>query len=192
MPQFIANNLIIRYPHLVEPWSSGPQYTADYNAQFIVPQDWAQWTEFSEIVEKAIQEKHGANRPTNMKLPWQDKYLQPNIKPDAPHAGCYFFNAAGKQTKPGVVDAARQHLDDLQVKTLIFSGCLVNALLGIYAYADGVGVALNGVQLVDNQNIERIPDAGRNVSEVFKAIPGAPPAIMPAFQGPNTEENPFG
>lgn len=191
MAEFIGNNLIIRYPHLVEPWSSGPQYKADYNAQFIIPTDWAQWDAFSGVVQQAIKDKHGATPPQNMKLPWLNKYLQPNLQQDGPYQGQYCFNASGKGTKPGVVGPDAQPLDDLQTKTLIFSGCKVNGLFGIFSYADGVGVALNGVQLVDNQNVTRIADAGRNVSDAFQAIPGAPPAVMPAFQGPSND-NPFG
>lgn len=198
MAEFIAHGLIIRYPHLVEPWSSGPQYKADFNAQLIVPENWPQWQAFIDVCQQALRDKHGNTPPTNMKMPWLNEFLQPNLQKDGPYVGFYCFNAYGKQTKPGVCGPGGPEddtFDDLKTKTLIFSGCRVNVLLGVYGYPKGVGVALNGIQLIDNQNVERIPDAGRNLGNSFQAIPGAPPAIMPAFSGPTAPDNsgnPFG
>lgn len=186
MSQGVIEGVIIRYPHLVEPWTSNPsQYEADYNCQLILPADWAGWQGLQDLVNQAISEKFGANTPANLKLPWLNKFLQPNQQPDGPYQGCYYINASGKGTKPFVVGPDNVELNDLQVKTLIFSGCKVNALLGFYGYpgGPGVGTALNGIQLLDN-TLERIPDAGRNVTDAFKAIPGAPPIVQPAFQGP--------
>ena len=187
MSQGVIENVIIRYPHLVEPWSSQPTIEPDYNCQFILLNDWPGWAGLQGLVDEAIREKFGANVPANLKLPWLNKYLQPNIQGDGPYQGSYCINASGKGTKPGVVGPDAQPLDDLQVKTLIFSGCIVNALVGFYGYPSGpgVGCALNGIQLVNNQ-VERIPDAGRNVADAFQAIPGAPPAVMPAFQQAQT------
>lgn len=192
MSQGVLYNVIIRYPHLVEPWSSQQNITPDFNCQLVFPKDWAGWQSLQDLVNQAIAEKFPKGPPANMKMPWLNQYLQPKLQKDGPYEGCYFLSAAGKGTKPGVVGPDAQPFDDQQTKQFIFSGCVVNALVGFYGYqtgSTGVGCALNGVQLVNNK-MEPIPDAGRNVQEAFQAIPGAPPAVTPAFQGQTQPQAP--
>lgn len=180
MSELVLDNVIIRYPHLVTPWSSSPQYQEDYNCQLILLQTWPQWAELQAIVEQAITEKWPTNRPENLKLPWLNKYLQPNLQKDGPYQGQYCINAAGKGTKPGVAGPDGKTLSDLQVPQMVFSGCIVNAWVNFGGYPQGgVGTYLKGIQLVNNQ-VERIADAGRDISEVFKPIAGAPAATAPA------------
>ena len=180
----VLYNVIIRYPHLAEPWTGKPTIDPDYQANLIIPQDFAQWEQVQASVNEAIAGKWGTNVPQNLKLPWLNRYLQPEVQADGPYIGCYTLKAKGKGTKPGVVDPDGQTIPDLQIKQLIFSGCIVNAYVnfGAYQVTDaGVGVYLQGVQLVSN-NVERIADAGRDVTQVFKAIPGAPAPLTPAPQ----------
>ena len=179
----VLYNVIIRYPHLVEMWSASQNIEPDYNCQFIFPGDFAQWEQVQAACTEAAHAKLGAQLPPNMKYPWLNKYLQPNVQTDGPYEGKYFMNAMGKGTKPGVVGPDGQTIPDLQIKQLIFSGCIVNAYVNYYGYTQGPGVtaALQGVQLVNN-NVERIADARRDVTQVFKAIPGAPAPLAPAPQ----------
>ena len=194
MSQGVIQNVIIRYPHLVEPWSAKQNIEADFNCQLILPQDWAGWQGLQDLVNQAITEKFPTGAPANLKMPWLNQFLQPKLQTDGPYQGCYFISAAGKGTKPGVVGPDAKPFDDLQTKQFIFSGCIVNALVGFYGYqtgSAGVGCALNGIQLVNNK-VERIADAGRNVEEAFQAIPGAPPVVTPAFQGQEQPQAPAG
>ncbi len=194
MPTDITlNRVVIRYPHLTEMWSGSPSIEPDYNCQIIFPQDFAQWEDLQATVNEAITKKFGTTPPGNMKLPWLNKYLQPNTQKDGPYQGCYFLSANGKGTKPGVVDANAQPIPDLQIKQMVFSGCIVNAYLNFAGYTQGPGVGsyLIGIQLVDN-NVEPIADAGRDLSQVFKAVPGAPAPLTAPPGAPAAEPTPFG
>ena len=180
----VIQNVPIRYPHLAEMWTSNPaKYDPDYNIQIIFPQNFPQWEAVQASVNEAIAGKWGTNVPQNLKMPWLNKFLQPNLQTDGPYQGCYFMNAAGKGTKPGVVGPDAVTIPDLQIKQLIFSGCICHVFVNFSGYDQGPGIGcyLQGVQLVSN-NVERIADAGRDVTQVFKAIPGAPAPLMPAPQ----------
>jgi hypothetical protein len=176
----ILHEVVIRYPHLVTPWSSSPQYKADYNCQLIFPANWPEWPALQAAVETAKNtSKHWQQPPAQMKLPWLNKFLQPNLQKDGPYEGCYYINAAGKDTKPGVVGPDGKEMSDLQIPQLIFSGCIVNAWVNFFSYAGpGIGTALIGIQLVNNQ-VERIQDSARDVTQAFKPIAGAPAATAP-------------
>ena len=179
----VLYNVVVRYPHLAEPWSGSQNIEPDYHSQLIFPDDFAQWEAVQAACQEAALAKFNGQIPANMKLPWLNKFLQPNVQADGPYQGKYYMTASGKGTKPGVVGPDGQTIPDLQIKQLIFSGCIVNAYVNFYGYTQGPGVtaALQGVQLVNN-NVERIADAGRDVTQVFKAIPGAPAPLTPQPQ----------
>ena len=182
----VLKNVVIRYPHLDAPWTGNPTIDADYQAQLILPQTFAQWEELQAAVNEAIATKFGANVPQHLKLPWLNRYLQPNTQADGPYQGCYYINAKGKGTKPVVVDGQVQPIPDLQIKQAVFSGCIVYAYVnfGAYQVSDaGVGTYLKSIQLVNNQ-VEPIADAGSDPANVFQAIPGAPAPIPAAQQAP--------
>lgn len=182
----VLQNVVVRYPHLAEMWTGNPSYAADYQIQVILPRDFAQWTELQAAANEALTSKFGASMPQNIKMPWLNKMLQPNVQKDGPYEGCYFFTARGKQTKPAVVDAQVQPIPDLQIKQMVFSGCICNVYVNLAAYgpADpGIGVYLKSVQLINNQ-VEPIADAGPDPATVFQVIPGAPAPIAPAQAAP--------
>ena len=131
MSQMVLQNVVIRYPHLDQPWSSNPAINSDYNCQIIIPQDWPQWGELQATVDQAIRDKFGASPPANLKLPWLNKFLQPNIQQEGPYTGCYYINLAGQGTKPQVFDQNIQPIPDLQIKEMVFSGCIVGIHLNL-------------------------------------------------------------
>lgn len=180
----VLNNVVIRYPHLDAPWASSPQYTPAYNCQLILPSDFAQWDALQACVTEAIGIKFGASPPAQLKLPWLNKFLQPNTTEDlagTPYQGCYYINASDSKRKPDVLDGNNQPIPDLQLKSTVFSGCIVNAWVGFYGYQQGgVGTGLNAIQLVSNQDVAQLPDGRGSATDKFQAIPGAPQAIAPA------------
>lgn len=183
MPECLLENVVIRYAHLDRPWSGSPTIEADYNCQIIFPQNWPGWPALQEAVNAAIRDKFGAQPPGNMKLPWLNKYLQPNQQADGPYLGCYFMNVVGKGTKPLCFDQNVQPIPDLQLKEFIFSGCVINIQVSFAGYTQGPGVGTYfrnpTIQLVNNQ-VEAIPDASaKDPSEVFKTVPWAPAATAP-------------
>ena len=180
----VLENVVIRYPHLDAPWTGKPSIEADYQCRLILPQDFSQWEQVQACVNEAIANKFGANPPASLKMPWLDQYLQPSLEKDGPYVGCYYMSPKGKGTKPGVVDQNSQVIPDLQIKTKIFSGCIVNAYVNFYGYqvaSTGVAIALQGIQLVNDQ-VERLADGSRDVTQVFKPLAGAPPATAAPSQ----------
>ena len=178
MASIVLQNVIIRYPHLDRPWSGSQTIEADYNCQIIFPQNWPQWSQLQECVNETLREGFGAIWPQNLKLPWLNKYLQPNQQKDGPYQGCYYVNVVGKGTKPPVSDQNVEPIPDLEIKQKIFSGCVVNIQVNFATYQQGPGVGTYfgraGVQLINN-NVEPIADAGSvDPKTVFQSVPGAP------------------
>lgn len=179
------NNVIIRYPHLDVPWSGRPTIEADYQCQLILPKGFAQWSELQACAAEAARLK-GLEKEPDLKYPWLDRRLQPRRQEDGPYAGEYFISAKGKGTKPGVVGPDNKVIPDMQIKNLIFSGCIVNAWVNFYGYKvdePGIALALRGIQLVNNQ-VERIADKGQDPTQVFQPVPGAPAPTAPVPGGP--------
>lgn len=182
MSECFLENVIIRYPHLAQPWSGDATIEPDYNCQIILPGDWPSWGNLQAAVDQAIRDKFGAQPPANLKLPWLNKYLQPNTQQDGPYLGCYFFNVTGKGTKPQCYDQNVVLIPDLKLKETIYSGCMVNIQLSFAGYTQGPGVGTYfrnpTIQLV--KQLEAIPDASaKDPKDVFKQIPGAPAPMAP-------------
>ena len=118
--QLVLYNVIARYPHLAEPWSGSQNIEPDYHSQLIFPDDFAQWEEVQAACQEAALAKFNGQIPPNMKLPWLNKFLQPNLQSDGPYQGKYYMTASGKGTKPGVVGPDGKTIPDLQIKQMIF------------------------------------------------------------------------
>lgn len=84
------------------------------------------------------------------------------------YENCFFLNASSRE-KPKVVD---RELNPITDPSVIYSGCIVNASVTLYAYktdvSKGVAAALNAVQLVKRG--ERI-GWGPSVENEFTALP---------------------
>ena len=173
----VLSNVILSYPHLITPWAGQQNQEPKYNCAIIFPQNFGQWGELQQCVENAKMNKWGANAPQNLKLPWLNRYLQPNVLKEGPYAGCYVINANGDR-KPQLVDANVQEVKDMVAKSVFFAGAIVNVYVNFYGYStsgnNGVGTGLRMVQLVDNVNVTRLDGDTKEASEVFKTIPGAP------------------
>jgi hypothetical protein len=90
-------------------------------------------------------------------------------------------------------DGRTQILEDR--KSMVFSGCIVNALLDFYWWEQsanpGVFVGCNGVQLVSNVNVERIATGGAPaIEDLFAPIEGAPKPIAPTSPPPGAPQTP--
>lgn len=188
----VLREVILSYPHLVTPWSGQANQEASYNCAFIFPKEFTQWSEIQECVNNATLNKFGAQPPSNLKLPWLNRYLQPSVvKEGQPYAGCYVINAKSDR-KPELLDSNVEPLADMVAKSALFAGCIVNAYVNFYGYNTagnvGVGTGLRKIQLVDNQSskIIRLGGDEKAAGDVFQAIPGAPPATAPVPGGPQT------
>lgn len=185
--EVVLEKVILSYPHLVTPWAGRQNQQASYNCAFIIPSTFTQWPQIQEAANEAVTGFFGASVPENLKMPWLNKFLQPQVvKADQPYAGCYVMNAKDNNYKPEVVDQNIQPIPDMRVKAELWPGCIVNALVNFYAFNNsgnmGVGLGLKKVQLVDNtsEGLIRLGGDQKEASEVFKAVPGAPPATAPA------------
>lgn len=89
-------------------------------------------------------------------------------KPGDPvYENCFYLNASSRE-KPQVVD---RELTPITDPSVIYSGCIVNASITLYAYrtdvSKGIAAALNGIQLVKRG--ERI-GWGAKVENEFSAL----------------------
>ena len=163
-------DVIISYPNLFVAKQINGKGDPKFSATLILPANF-DWNTVMPQIQEAITAKFGANVPANLKMPWQDATADG-------FPGQFLCKTYGDR-QPGVVDQGTQPIMD---QGLIFAGCKVNAYVGFYAYDNnggGVGVGINGVQIVDNSaNMPRL-DNSKSMSEVFQPIAGAPTATAP-------------
>lgn len=172
----VLQNVVLSYPHLFTPRAVQPGQDPKFGANFILPDNF-DWTQVQAAIQEAIAEKFGTNVPQNLNMPWDvvpatDKNGNPNH-----YAGRYFIKSGAQQdSRPQVVD---QNVNPVIDQSLVFAGCIVNAYIQAFAYDKqvnrGVSFGLNAIQIVDNsENVVRLAGGGRDASEVFQAVPGAP------------------
>ena len=156
-------HVIISYPHLVEPRAVTKGGDPKFSANFILPRDYS-YDLLKELVGKCVQEKWGATPPQGLRMPWKEVS-------DGPHKGQWQLSSYADR-RPDVYGpkVSEGPLDEVDIKTLVFAGALVNAHVRLYAYDvagnRGVGVGLNGVQLISTK-MPRL-DGGKSSAEVFE------------------------
>lgn len=98
-----------------------------------------------------------------------------------------------KDRKPDVyIDGRLAGADQV---SQIFGGCVVNAVVRVFAYTrggNGITAALNGVQLVDNVNVTRL-DGGVSAASAFGIeqtfpAPTSPPPEQPGPAVPDSQQ----
>lgn len=157
---FVLENVVISFVkvHEAQPKMSGEG--REYSVQVILPKDHAQTEEFKALIMGIAAEAFpGVTLPVNKRLirdsdaegkGAQYEYLQ----------NTYFFNLRRNENQ-GKVPCA---MPDGQLfdpnPQVLFSGCVCNVHIGIYDYdfngSKGITGSLNGIQLVDNVNVERL------------------------------------
>ena len=124
-------SLACLFPH---PSKMTPAYKKDYEA-FVI--------KVKKAIEKAIADKWGTKRPTNLRLPFRD---QGEKTFDGYEAGAVWFAASSKQ-KPGLVDGRNNDIID---EAEFYSGCYARCTIRVYAYSqagnNGVGLGLQNIQ----------------------------------------------
>jgi len=185
--ELLLQNCIISYPHLFTARRAGRpgQETGEpkFSADFILPADLDEEDRsiLSQSYATAMQAVFGAEPPANLRTPFKDA-TQTNPK----FAGRYRIATSTAQDRPPDVFTQLGRMSPEQ-QTQLFAGCVVNAHIRFYGYtrgSNGVAAGLQGVMLVDNQNVERLDNRSDSAS-VF-GVPGgfptmaAPPPDQPA------------
>lgn len=178
-------NAILSYPHLFETWR-GSDGTGDpkFGCKLILPQNF-NWDLIMPAINEAIADKFGAQPPANLQMPW-------SVVEDGIYQGRYQVATSGyPDNPPRVVD---QNLNPVMDKALVFAGCEVNA----YVYASGydtkgnrgVRLGINAVQIVRNDDGMPRLDSRKEITEIFKPLPGAPAptASGVGYQPPSTPQ----
>ena len=191
----------ISYPHLYEAHavvSKGqqpqPNARKTYGCQLLVPPT-TDINAFWGAMQAAAAEKfpEGLPQPFN----WPIRQLGTNPKDDPQFKGWYQISAkrAESQGKPHTVDGTQTDITDPGV---IYAGCVVNAVLSIYAYdniAKGVNCGLEGIMFrADSEHLDNrltksqmfggmsggVPNMGMGPANMQ---PGQPAATMPGGGG---------
>lgn len=176
----------LSYPHLFQPRAVNPGDTPKYGAALLIPKfiQTAQGPaanpaiaqlQAAEQAERAT--KWGANVPPTAKpLPLYDGDTDPKYAGQPEYAGVMILNTSA-QDQPVIVD---QNLQKVMNPATFYSGCFVNADIGVYPYdqpmSKGTAAGLNGVQFVaDGERIDGRPSA----EQMFGAPAGAPAPVAP-------------
>lgn len=178
--KMILKNVRLSYAHIFQPSKFDESQDAKYSATFIIPKDHPQVAELKRALYEAGQEKFGSEFsgngwPRGYTCGLKDADTDTNSmgevlsEKNPAYAGCYIIDANNSR-RPIAIDrrkAAVTEEDDV-----IYSGCYVNASLGLGGYTygkikKGVKAYLNGVQFVADG--ERF---GTDASSDFDALDG--------------------
>jgi len=201
----LINGCIISYPTLFTPKRVGKpgQETGEprYSANFILPVlDAADVALLTQVATEAVRQRWPAGD-----APATDATYQARILAVMPGGWWPGFSESHNCAKPPIdqypdrfvlsANSAKDRRPDVFINgrlatpdqaSQVFGGCVVNVVVRIFAYtrgSNGITVALNGVQLVDNVNVVRL-DGGISAAAAFGVDtafpePTSPPPVQP-------------
>ena len=189
-------NVTICFPHLFEKHAAPGTTNAKYSAEFLMDpvrnRDCLE--KLQATFQKVAQEAGKGDALAYLEPPYKEGAkvnAERQRKGKAPRPeleGMWIIRGATGTDQPAVVNANVQPISEAN-RSMIFSGCIVNAYIDLYwsgnATNPGVFCGLSGVQLVDNVNVERIGGGRPSAEAMFTPVAGAPEPI--AAEAPATE-----
>jgi hypothetical protein len=200
----IIEKCVISYPHLFEARRVGkpgqqtgaPRFSAD----FYLPRDLgeADLIALEGIYENAVRLKFSDpdSRPATIPemgvtgVQYRTPFKDATSGGKTPQfAGRYRLSAGASEKDPPVVliETGPSMYEKLTDQTQIFGGCIVNVHVEFFGYStgnNGVSCSLQGVQLVDNQDIERLDNRISSADAFARAAAGTPDPLVPAVDQP--------
>ena len=190
---FVLNNVVASFVKVYEAVPKMSGNGKEYSVQIILPKDHPQAEEFKKVImEMAAEAFPGKQVAADSRL-IRDADAEGKAVENAYMADSYFFNLRRNESQGKPPCALPDgNLFDPTPQNL-FSGCLVNVHIGMFSYSItapgtnnvikfGISGSLNGLQVVDNQTVERLSGGGgvptfgvvenANVSMVDAAIGG--------------------
>jgi hypothetical protein len=178
---FELKNVTASFVKVFEPQPKMSGRGEEYSVQLIIPKDHPQIEALKGAIMKIAKEAFpGQTLPADCRL-IRDSDAEGKGQQYEYMQNTYFCNVR-RDAKQGKVPCAMPdgNLFD-PTPQVLFSGCLVNAHIGLYDYEvrnqsnvvirRGVTGALNGLQLVDNVNVERL--GGGAPTPTFGVVDGA-------------------
>lgn len=157
----MLRNVRLSYEHIFTPSSFDDSQDAKYNATFIIPKDHADVADLRKAFFEVGKEKYpnaftGKGWPNGFTCALKDGDKDTDqegiilSEKNPEYAGCYVLRADSLR-RPVVIDRKKAALTEDD--GVIYSGCYVNASLGVATYEfgkvkKGVKCYLNGVQFV--------------------------------------------
>lgn len=182
-------NVVICFPHLFEPHAAPGTTNAKYSAEFLLdPQRNAK--DLKALHDAFVQAATEAGKGDKL------QYLQPPMKDgnainakrlsegknERPELAGKVHLRGSSVTGVPVVDRNVQPIGEAQ-RSMIFGGCVVHAYVDLYwsgnATNPGVFCGLNGVQLIDNINVEKLGGGAPSAEQMFSPVAGAPEPVVP-------------
>jgi hypothetical protein len=161
--KFKLRNVRLSYEHIFTPTAFDDNSPAKYSATFIIPKDHADLPALKRTLFEAGQEEFPADFkpgswPKGYTCGLKDADVETDNNGDVlaeknpAYKGCYIIEA-NSVNRPVAVD--RKKAAVTEADGVIYSGCYVNASLGIAGYTygkvkKGVKAYLNGVQFVED------------------------------------------
>jgi predicted HicB family RNase H-like nuclease len=189
-------NVTICFPHLFEKHAAPGTTNARYSAEFILDPVRNRDTldklaaAFRQVATEAgkgdqlqyLDPPYKEGAKVNMERQRKGKAPRPELE------GKFMIRGSSATDQPVVVNAAVHPISEAN-RGMIFSGCMVNAYVDLYWSSNttnpGVFCGLNGVQLVDNVNVERIGGGRPSAEAMFSPVAGAPEPIAPGASEPD-------
>jgi hypothetical protein len=150
--QIRIKNVRISFPALAEPEAFGDGEPA-YQAKFIIPPKSEQAKAIKDAIAAAAKEQWKDKAPEVLKMLVEDKKIAfveapyRNKKSGETYAGfegMHYLSARNAKSRPTVYNKANVKLDDTRdIKSLIYSGCYVHALVDIWAQDNKWGRRIN-------------------------------------------------
>jgi hypothetical protein len=158
--QFELQNVVVSFVKVHEPVAKMSGEGKEYSVQVILPKDHAQTEEFKALIMSVAAEAFPGYTVPPAKRLIRDSDAEGKGAQYEYMANTYFFNLRRNENQGKVPCALPDGKLFDPTPQVLFSGCVCNIFLGVYDYdfnnTKGITASLNGIQLVDNVNVERL------------------------------------
>lgn len=131
----------VSFPHVIEPNEDGR-----YGLGMIFEKD-VDFQLLDDLVEEIIKQKWGKKAPKGLMLP----VLDGDESNREEYAGKFYINGKAGKYKPGLVDASKEEIRDVEE---FYPGCYARAVITCYAWSfkgkNGVSVSVRNLQKLED------------------------------------------
>jgi len=178
---------IANYINVNEPTPVKPGAEPNYRMRLYIDTNQTDMNAVQAAVNLATQEQFGANPPANLAMPFH-----PSDEDGLP--GWWHINTkSSSKVPPALFNQARVKVAALPPNEMP-AGCRVAAVVKFKGYRNGtnvgVGTYLQAVQLIDASNPVHLL-TGRDYSDCFHAVPGAPQELAPTMVSQPQQQQPM-
>ena len=165
-------NVVASYVKIVKPGQKMDNSGMEYSCQLVIPKDHAQVAEVQNAIMDVLNEAFPGENYQSMRKGLRDSDAEGK---DGMMENTFFMNVKRPESFGPLAVYNRGGQPITPTNENIFSGCIINAVVSIYSFntggSRGVACGIEGVQIVDNVNVQRL-DGTVDLGSAFQPLEG--------------------